>query len=192
MKRHSLKLVNRLFILFLLSPLTINAQEKLIPDFCSLQFAGYTGFLSVSAGDNFFNERLSLGLQYGFSPKQITGEQIRTISFKGTYYFKRSFPLGFSKVTPTFNASIMFETGQNSDIFPNRKYPEGYYMTNSLNFPLSVGLSFKRHMANNFFADIEHGFEIGTLGQYLYYYAVSLGKTNENIISLAFYIKINR
>ena len=170
--------------------ISTHGQHKFAPDYFGVQYAGYTGVLSVMGGYNIGNSRIGMGILYGYSPSYITGTDIHTLSVKSTFYFKKIAQIGFNEIYPILNASLMCEMGQNSELFPGKKYPKGYYMTNSLNVPLSTGIAIRRNPLDKDKPGLEYGLEICTLARYLYYYAVALGNINPGIATLAISVKI--
>ena len=72
----------------------LQSENRLLPDYTSIQYAGYVGVVSVSIGKHYLNGRMGSALQYGYSPASFTGKTIHTISLKNTFYIKHSFNYG--------------------------------------------------------------------------------------------------
>ncbi|HPT20521.1 MAG TPA: hypothetical protein PLR88_01130 [Bacteroidales bacterium] len=95
------------------------------------QYAGNLGFASVGAGSKFFNDKLSLDLNYGYMPEFINGTEVHTIALKPAFHFKEFVISGF-KAGFYIGTALNYNITSNTYIkFPGY-YPEGYYVPNAL------------------------------------------------------------
>ncbi|NJK95030.1 MAG: hypothetical protein HC905_09075 [Bacteroidales bacterium] len=81
-------------------PGLIKAQEKADtikhPLHVNFQYAGNVGLASVGLGTSFKNEKIYLGLIYGYLPKSLNDAEVHTIALK-TYFrfFSRELLTGY-------------------------------------------------------------------------------------------------
>jgi len=180
-----------LLVFFLRISIDTRAQKNYLPDFYSAQYAGYFGLISVGFGEQYLGDRIGTGFYYGYTPPHVAGTEVHIFALKNTFYSKKQYQIGFFQLIPTLNASVLVETGKNSELFLSSKYPKGYYRTNSFHIPLSIGIAARRFfLEERRIESLEYGFEIITLANYLYYIISSGDATSTNILSLALTLKI--
>lgn len=121
------------------------AQEnKYVPDFVTMQYAGSIGFLSLGAGYEVFGDKAMVSLQYGYVP-ETKGGQLNIIS--GRLLFKT----GTVRVSPRtsfapLSAGMIISYHFGSEFrsrWPGHRYPDGYYWwRTSMRFHLNTQTSF--------------------------------------------------
>lgn len=119
--------------------LEVETRPWYVPDFANLQFAGNIGFLSAGVGYHFFDQRLNTALMYGFVPQSLTNAKpTHTITIKNTApIFNKK--LGDYTISPTGGLGLSFDTGNNSQLFLPKKYPDRYYFTNAFHLTFIMG-----------------------------------------------------
>jgi hypothetical protein len=165
---------------------------KISPDYYNAQFAGNIGFISVGAGYSFWNNRINSSILYGFVPHCIGGTTIHTFASRNNlnvFNFKVNTTLS---INPYLNLGVNFEPGQHSDLKLPKKYPEGYYATNSFYYPIGIGLKINTQRTLLTQKKASYYIEIGTLATYLFYDFISNQQLTGNIVSLAYGIIINK
>jgi hypothetical protein len=147
----------------------------------SAQFAGSVGFWSVGYHRVFYNEKLSLGLVYGNTPKRVGGK-LHSVSFKLKYSpFRISLYKQFSFEPFQAGFFLVQNFGENlRSHWPSRYKGRYYWWGNSfrqhvfLSSQLSVGIE------KGFFRRVGAYFEANTNDLYMYSYL-------SNMNSLRFY-----
>lgn len=164
----------------------------MLPDYAAFQFAGYIGMVSGGVGYEMFKEHLQTSFMYGYVPYSEAKTTIHTLAFKAlyrTYEFQiQGWGIG---ITPTLSAGVNLDSGENSTLDLSSKYPDGYYMTNSVHFPLSVGISISDPVSLKKIRKLEYGAEVGTLATYLYYRIESPEVDPGQIYSLSFNVRVH-
>jgi len=165
--------IELIVVIFLIISLAANiyAQEKpiekFLPDFYRVQFAGYTGLFTISAGKQLFNNRYSAGIGYGYTPYFIAHAEIHTVSIKQILYSRKKIDFKDNTITPSLALSVALETGNNSTLILPDKFPKNYYRTNSITFPLAIGLTCRHYTDNKKLKFVEFSIEGCTTANYL-------------------------
>lgn len=137
--------------------------------YTNLQYAGNVGLAAVGLGTTFKNEKLYLGLIYGYLPMTLNKVEVHTIAFKAYYsIFSREL---FNRL----NTSAYFGTNVNYGITKNTYlnypdyFPKGYYYTNAIHFAPFFGRKYELALKKPQLGISKLGlyFEIGTLDKYI-------------------------
>lgn len=127
------KRIQLVFSVLILTHTFAFAQNKFAkaikPDFVVLQYAGSIGYMSAGVGYNFFNEKTSASLHYGFVPES-KGGNLNILTTKFDY---KPFNINLKKdkislkpINPV--AFVSYTLGRNFDKkFDPNQYPDGYY-----------------------------------------------------------------
>lgn len=159
------------FLTVLLISLELPAQNLLQHGAIGVQYAGSVGFLSAGYFKNNTKDKLSIGLVYGYTPKQLGGP-LGSLSLKFRY---NPFHLRLYKhlYWDPIQAGIFLAQnfGKNIDFKWGGKYPKGYYWW---------GSSFRQHvffstqlameLQKGRFSKVSLYFETNTNDLYLYSY----------------------
>ena len=138
-------------------------KKRLSPDYLNFQYAGNLGLASVGIGYLSKNEKHNFGLSYGYLPSSVNSVEVHTVSFKGTFNFRKHH---LSK-TVFFNGyagsnllrSFTHNTYMN---FPGH-FPSDYYIPNAIHLAPFLGIKVGSRKTINKFSYIE----LGTLDYYL-------------------------
>ncbi|OYT16449.1 MAG: hypothetical protein B7C24_07785 [Bacteroidetes bacterium 4572_77] len=99
------------------------------PTHASLQYAGGFGLLAAGVGYDFFKDRMSFDILFGYLPKSVGGVRIFSLNTKTVYKpYTFSFKKNFAVVP--FNVGIITTHAfgkEYSSIDKSGKYPDGYY-----------------------------------------------------------------
>jgi hypothetical protein len=115
--------------------------SALAPDYLDLQFAGYTGWLTVGAGYSFAEGRVETEVMYGYVPNFVSRVPVHTFAQKTTLAPIR-LPVGRSLVFYPLHAgyTASFVPGDAFFLFIPDRYPrKDYYWPTSLHLALFVG-----------------------------------------------------
>lgn len=140
------------------------------------QYAGNLGLVSFGVGSGFFNNKVTLDLNYGYLPKVINDVWIHTFALKPAFNFKEFNILSGISAGCYIGTTVTYSVGRNIYTKLPDFYPLDYYLPNSmhLNPFLGVRTSFIfNHRKTNklsFYA------EMGTV-EYKIWYAIK----NKNI-----------
>ncbi len=166
-------------------------KNLLTPDFFQTQFAGNIGFVSAGFGKIHSKNRFSSALIIGYVPKFIGNATIVQITQKNTFRASNFSYKKLENIYPYIGGAISIETGRNSFLKLPSHYPEGYYTTNAISFPVLMGLTYQGKLHNNMrIKQTEYYAEIGTMVSYIYYNIIQKKYFNPNILSLALGIRI--
>lgn len=112
------------------------------------QYAGNLGLVSAGVGSEFFNNRLSVDLNYGYLPKFVNGVHVHTFSAKPAFRFKEHSISGF---TAGCYSGIVFSYSLASNTYANMPscYPDGYYFSNAFHLYPFVGTRLNLTSDNN-------------------------------------------
>ncbi|NJK97790.1 MAG: hypothetical protein HC905_25335 [Bacteroidales bacterium] len=148
---------------------SLNDSIKSRPYYANLQFAGNVGLASIGLGTSFKNEKIYLGLIYGYLPKSLNDAAVHTIALK-TYFriFSRQL---FSKLytSANFGTNINYGITKNTYLkYPNY-FPDGYYYTNAIHIAPFLGRKYELVCKSQQLGISRLGlyFEIGTMDKYL-------------------------
>ena len=105
----------------------VDTLKKTGPDlYVKAQFAGDLGLISIGIGEEFFNNKLSVDFNYGYTPNFLNGVRVHTFAIKHAIHLKEHYISGV-------NAGCYFGNVINYNITSNtyaklpEYYPEGYY-----------------------------------------------------------------
>ncbi len=156
------------------------------PDYLKTQYAGNIGYISFGAGYQWWKQKAQIDFLYGYVPQFKGNATIHTFSIKNTfrlYQFKIKQKYNLS---PVFGFSVSFEPGENSYARIPDRFPDGYYMTNSIYGCINIGLKSTFTLKKeHFFSAVEPYFEANTLVDYLYYNIKAQQYWEEEIWSFA-------
>jgi hypothetical protein len=117
----------------------VDTLKKAGPDlYVKAQFAGDLGLISIGIGEEFFNKKLSVDLNYGYTPKNLNGVRVHTFAIKHAFHLKEHDLSGV-------NAGFYFGNVINYNITSNTYaklpdyYPEGYYVPNAIHLNPFIG-----------------------------------------------------
>jgi hypothetical protein len=131
-----------ILILFF-STLATWAQNRLVPDFAVVQYAGSIGFFSAGAGYNIMKNKGFASVQYGNVPESRGGE-LNIVAGKlmfNTFTLKVSDKVKINPLAAGLMASYHFGSAFSSS-WPSHRYPDGYYWwKTSLRFHLNTQTS---------------------------------------------------
>lgn len=121
---------------------TINISKSARPEkdlYVKTQYAGNMGLISAGAGSYFFNDRISIDINYGLLPKYINGVSVHSFSIKPAYNFKE-YHYGLFSAACYTGINMVYSVGRN--IYPKTpdQYPRNYYPQNALHFNPFFGL----------------------------------------------------
>lgn len=140
------------------------------PDYIKTQYAGNIGFISFGAGYQWWRQNAQLDFLYGYVPRFKGNATIHTFTIKNTFSLYEFSIKNKYNLSPTFGFSVSFEPGENSYARIPDRFPDGYYMTNSIYGCINLGLkSVFIPKKEHFFSAVEPYFELNTLVDYLYY-----------------------
>ena len=193
---------NTLFIAaIILTTNTMFAQEvitkhsvinKLIPDYCQLQFAGNIGFISGGIGYNFLNNNLESGVLYGYVPKSIGDVEIHHLTLKNTFTIKKWKLSQSINIYATTGFSISFNLFGNTFLKLPYQYPDGYYGPNAVHGILFFGTKISgKNLQPNFLNKINLFYELVIMDNDLWYGIKSRYTSFTEQWSLAVGININ-
>ncbi|GAB4221159.1 MAG TPA: hypothetical protein PK348_01635 [Spirochaetota bacterium] len=137
------------------------------PDCYTIQTAGYIGFIAMGIGFLSFNNTWESSLLYGFSPADVTGKEIHTVSWKNIVY---PFTLNFlddNVLLPFyFGVTMLFVMDKNVYWERSTNCPDRYYNPTGRHSAVSVGLQIQ---GKSTMIGLIHGFyvEITILDTYL-------------------------
>lgn len=140
MKFYSLIVIISVSIFFSLSG---NAQDS-IPRlrnhfYGGVHLAGNSGLASIILGPKFFNDRLLIGVGYGYLPESINGVEVHSVVLKTSYNFSRG--LIYKKAKWYLGVSTIYGITSNTFIKLPSYYPEEYYAQNAIHFSPYLGVS---------------------------------------------------
>lgn len=138
------------------------------PYYGGAHFAGNTGLISLSFGRKFSNDRLTLGIGYGYLPENVNGTEVHTLFLKTTYFFSKG--LLIKKVNWYLGLTSLYALTNNTFVRLPSQYPDDYYRPTALHLAPYLGvripfLFYKPVWAKNVFFQTE----IGVLDSYLWY-----------------------
>lgn len=117
-----------------------------IPTHAVAQFAGGFGFLSAGTGYDFFEDRLSFDISFGYLPESIGGISITSLNSKTTYkpWHKVLKEPNITFTPVNFSALTMHAFGEQYTKFrKSGDYPQGYYWwPNSTRVGIAIGQSY--------------------------------------------------
>lgn len=102
------------------------------------QYAGNLGLASVGIGNEFFNNKLSTDLNYGYMPDFLNGVRVHTFAIKPAFHFKEQTISGF-KAGCYIGTSVNYYVTSNTYIIFPHYYPEGYYLSNAIHSNPFIG-----------------------------------------------------
>lgn len=148
---------------------SLNDSAKYRSYYVNLQFAGNVGFASVGLGTSFKNEKIYLGLIYGYLPKSLNDAEVHTIALK-TYFCFYSREL-FSRLYTSayFGTNINYGITKNTYLKYPDYFPDGYYYTNAIHIAPFIGTKSDMALKKPQLGITKIGlyFEIGTIDKYL-------------------------
>lgn len=157
-----------------------------IADFHSLQYAGNMGLFSVAAGHCHFNNKLQTSIIYGFAHRQVAGKPIHTLGLRNTFDVFLRPVAGKGLIDLYTNVGLIFDTGNHSSLKLPDKYPDGYYVTNSFHFPISLGARFSHKSKSEKIDRVSYFAKVGSLAIYMYHNMVAREYRANSIYSLSF------
>lgn len=164
-----------IILLIVASVLPVNSQyhdsiryKVVKPYYAGVHFAGNTGLASLNFGRKFLNDRLTLGLGYGYLHKNVNGTEVHTIFLKTSYFFSKG--LLIKKVNWYFGLTSLYGITNNTFVRLPSQYPDDYYRPTALHVAPYLGiripfLFYKPTWAKNVFFQTE----ISALDSYLWY-----------------------
>jgi len=142
-------------------------KHRSLPRVYTLQYAGNLGLLSGGLGYSLLNDKIRVGVFYGYVPKAYAPKAIHTIAFKSTLNVFQSRG-GQDKLY--LGTTLNMETGNNAFLKLPDKYPKGYYQTNAFHSTVFAGVkSFIAVKHDWWLKGVEPYLECGTVDTYLYY-----------------------
>ncbi|HAM98069.1 MAG TPA: hypothetical protein DCQ26_05620 [Marinilabiliales bacterium] len=160
--------------------------KNILPDFAIVQCAGNIGVVSGGFGYSFFKNKMLTSVSYGFVPHFIGGTTVHTIALRNNFKIYEFTLNKENQLVSYANVGVNFEPGEHSYIELPKKYPNGYYATNSFHFPLGLGLRIDSVPKHINFAKSSLFAEVGTLATYIYYEYMAQKRLTETIASLSF------
>jgi len=110
--------------------------------YTKVQFAGNLGLFSVGIGNEFFNNKLSVDLNYGYTPKNINGALIHTFAIKPAFHSKE-FTISGIKADCYVGTAVNYNITSNTFHRLPDYYPGGYYVPNAFHSNPFVGTRIK-------------------------------------------------
>ncbi len=129
-----------------------------IPTHASVQYAGGFGFLSAGAGYDFFKDRLSVDIMFGYLPESIGGISIFSLNSKTIYkpwhFDIKKLPVTFVPINIGFITMHAFGE-QYTKFKKSGDYPQGYYWwPNSTRIGISLGQNYFYKLFYLFFFEV--------------------------------------
>jgi len=164
----------------------VNDRAWYIPDYAKIQFAGNIGFLSIGPGYEIFDNIMQLDIMYGYVPHFIGGTTIHSLVLKNTF-LPYSFKISNIVVTPIIGFTVNFDLGRhNSEHVFSKKYPDGYYKTNSVHFTGYAGCKVFYGLSDkSFIKGLDFYAEVGAVDVSYKYYLSSDEVKFIDILSMA-------
>jgi len=183
-----------ILIIFLSSTFVFSQKEKktfIIPDYIKVQFAGNIGFLSTGVGYVLFDGLLYSDFIYGYVPKFTGNNEIHLLTKKNSFFVYTK-KIKKIKISSILGFALTYETGKNSFVFLDDKYPKDYYKSNAFHFLFFGGISVhKRITGKSKITGFDFIAELGTVDVYLWYKVQSREIKLYDIFSLALGINIH-
>ena len=131
-----------------------------------IQFAGLQGMFSGGALMNFKNERIQLGLMYGFSPGKLGANDYQGVTIRSVWSL-RDYPINDRfAIAPHIAISVNLEVGGTTFFFLPEEFPEDYYAPQSLHGIVGIGGKLKMDTGKG---QLALTLETVTLDTYLWY-----------------------
>lgn len=104
-----------------------DSWSRFKPDYYLLQHASYAGFVAAGIG---FGEPTSHGafeLLYGYTPPQLVGQDVQSLTFKGLWRIAHLPVSGSWKLTPLFGLNFFYSPDSELFVRLPDQYPDYYY-----------------------------------------------------------------
>jgi len=149
------------------------------------QFAGNIGLFSVGIGNEFFNKKLSVDLNYGYTPKNINGALIHTIAIKPAFH-SREFTISGIKADCYIGTAVNYNITSNTFHRLPDYYPDGYYVPNAFHSNPFVGTRIKIPGKIRVLRNLSLYAELGSVDYKIWYYIKNKKIKLHEILNLCF------
>jgi hypothetical protein len=149
------------------------------------QFAGNLGLFSVGIGNEFFNKKLSVDINYGYTPKNINGALIHTFAIKPAFHFNEFTISGIY-------ADCYIGTAANYNITKNTfpklpdYYPDGYYLPNAFHSNPFIGTRIRIPGNIKILRNLSLYAELGSVDYKIWYFIKNKKIKLNEILNLCF------
>ena len=134
------------------------------PQSIMAQHAGYAGFAAAGVGYASDSERFGLDLMYGFTPALYAGQNVHSMSVKGTWTMA-SVDLGNAyRWRPYLGLNILYSPHKDLFVVLPEQYPDSYYVPSAIRPAMLLGWAFRWQQQS------ELGIEYALLDSEISYY----------------------
>ncbi len=169
-------------------PTQIQRENRPVPIYSKMQYAGNIGLGSIGFGTFLFNDKVSVDFSFGYLPASKQSQSVSTLALKPAFRIC-SVKGNYLQWGMYSGICVTYSMTKNTYASYPDHFPKGYYMSNAFHFNPFVGMKIMprksdRPHAHSFYA------ELGTV-DYKLWYALSNKKVSAlNIWNVCFGITL--
>ncbi len=167
---------------------SLRAENKFVPDYIPLQFAGNTGLLASGIGYTFCSNRYHAGLMYGFVPASVAKADVHLLTLKNSFQVYE-FEVRGGRLAAYTGLAPILKMGKETFLPAEDR---GKYQPHPLHVAVFAGGSFRAKTTSdsNILNRIEVFAETGTVDFFVWYKISQREVKLNNMLSMAVGVKV--